>query len=165
MKKFKDFTLNFLFKISKHPVLLRDLLEANVLFNEGMLIDPAKLNFKIKSFNAYLYYGVLCLVILLPLLVITHYFFTLLDFHISIISAVLVTAFIFIGFDLFKLYIRKIMSKKLILKAWQNHFPCFAYEKYSKIVEEIYKQALEEEVSRNALEQYVLEKIVHYHSK
>ena len=56
------------------------------------------------------------------------------------------------------------MSKKLILKAWQNHFPCFSYEKYSKIVEENYKQALEEEVPKNALDNGA-EKIVHYHSK
>lgn len=165
MKKIKNFSLNFLFKISHQPVLLRDLLEANVLLNEGMLIDPAKLNFKIKNLNAYVYYGILCLVILLPLLLITHYFFTLLDFHISIISAVLVTAFVFVGFDLFKIYTRKIISKRLIKKAWDIHFPCFTYEKYSKIVEEIYKEALKDEVSKNNLEKYVLEKIVENHSK
>ena len=51
MQKIKEFSLNFLFKISNHPVLLRDLLEANVLFNEDMLIDPAKLNFKMKHLN------------------------------------------------------------------------------------------------------------------
>lgn len=165
MQKIKEFSLNFLFKISNHPVLLRDLLEANVLFNEDMLIDPAKLNFKMKHLNAYFYYGILCLMILLPLLLITHYFFTLLDFHISIISAVLVTAFVFVGFDLFKIYTRKIISKKLIKKAWDLHFPCFDYEKYSKIVEEIYKDALKNEASKINLEQYVLEKIVEDHSK
>ncbi len=160
MKKFKRFSLNFLFKISDQPVLLRDLLEANALFNEGMLVDPAKLNYKFKTFNSYIYYGTLCSLVLLPLLVITHYFFTLLDFHISIISAVLVTACVFITYDLFKIYVRRILSAKLIQKAWSNHFPCFAYEKYSKLAEEIYKQALKDEVPKSLLEKYVLEKIV-----
>ncbi|MCX2682330.1 hypothetical protein OQH60_00525 [Campylobacter sp. MIT 21-1685] len=161
MKNFQELSFNFLFKVSHQPVLLRDLLEANILFNEGMLIDPAKLNFRFKTFNAYVYYGILCVLILLPLLALTHYFFTKLDFHISIISAVFVTSCIFIGYDLFKIYVRKNISKKLIQRAWKNHFPCFAYEKYSKIVEEIYKQALKDEIPKANLENYVLEKIVH----
>ncbi|EMS8451624.1 hypothetical protein V5B51_000770, partial [Campylobacter coli] len=53
MKKFKDFSCNFLFKISDQPVLLRDLLEANALFNDGMLVDPSKLNFNFKILNSY----------------------------------------------------------------------------------------------------------------
>ncbi|KAA6228468.1 MULTISPECIES: hypothetical protein [unclassified Campylobacter] len=163
--KFTQFSLNFIFKISEQPVLLKDLLEANALFNEGMLVDYAKLNFKLKMLNAYIYYGILCFLILVPLLLITHYLFTRLDFHISILSSILVTAVVFIGFDIFKVYTRKIMSKNLILKAWANHFPCFAYEKYSSIVEEIYKQALKDEVSKTNLEKYVLEKIVENHSK
>ncbi len=160
MKRFKRFSLDFLFKVSEQPVLLRDLLEANALFNEGMLVDPAKLNYRFKTFNAYVYYGILCALVLLPLLLITHYFFTLLDFHISIISAVLVTSCVFIAYDVFKIYMRKMISKELIQKAWDNHFPCFAYQKYSKIVEDIYKQALKDEIPRASLEKYVLDKMI-----
>ncbi|HHD0564067.1 TPA: hypothetical protein ACOS5A_001123, partial [Campylobacter jejuni] len=90
MKKFKEFSLRFLFKVSEQPVLIRDLLEANALFNDGMLVDPSKLNFNFKILNSYIYFGVFCAVILLPLLLITHYFLTKLDFHISIVSAVMV---------------------------------------------------------------------------
>lgn len=160
MDKFKQFSFNFLFKISDQPVLFKDLLEANVLFNEGMMIDCSKLNYKIKNLNCYCYYGILCILILFPLLLTTHYFFTLLDFHISIISAVFITSCIFIGFDLFKIYIRKIITKKLIKKAWSNHFPCFSYEKYSKTIENIYKQALKEQISQNSLRKYIIERIV-----
>ncbi len=92
MKKFKEFSLRFLFKVSEQPVLIRDLLEANAFFNDGMLVDPSKLNFNFKILNSYIYFGVFCAVILLPLLLITHYFLTKLDFHISIVSAVMVTA-------------------------------------------------------------------------
>lgn len=162
MKKFKKFSMNFLFKISNQPIFLRDLLEANALLNENMLVDSAKLNYKFKTLNSYIYYGILCVCILLPLLLFTHYFLMHLDFHISIVSAVLVTSCVFIGYDIFKIYTRKIISQKLIKKAWLTHFPYFPYEKYSKIVEEIYKQALKDEIPKNALEQYVLEKIVDY---
>ncbi len=53
MKKFKEFSLRFLFKVSEQPVLIRDLLEANALFNDGMLVDPSKLNFNFKILNFY----------------------------------------------------------------------------------------------------------------
>ncbi|EGK8261106.1 hypothetical protein L1F82_000407 [Campylobacter coli] len=161
MKKFKDFSCNFLFKISDQPVLLRDLLEANALFNDGMLVDPSKLNFNFKIFNSYIYFGIFCALVLLPLLLITHYLFTRLDFHISIISAVAVTACVFISYDIFKVYARKMISKKLIQKAWALHFPYFSYEKYSIMAGNFYKEALKEEIPKANLEQYVLEKIIH----
>ncbi|HEF9071221.1 TPA: hypothetical protein SBV98_000044 [Campylobacter coli] len=161
MKKFKDFSCNFLFKISDQPVLLRDLLEANALFNDGMLVDPSKLNFNFKILNSYIYFGIFCALVLLPLLLITHYLFTRLDFHISIISAVAVTACVFISYDIFKVYARKMISKKLIQKAWTLHFPYFSYEKYSIMAGNFYKEALKEEIPKANLEQYVLEKIIH----
>ncbi|EAI3266866.1 hypothetical protein GAB47_05800 [Campylobacter jejuni] len=114
-----------------------------------------------KILNSYIYFGVFCAVILLPLLLITHYFLTKLDFHISIVSAVMVTACVFIGYDIFKVYTRKIISKKIIQKAWALHFPYFAYEKYSTMAGEFYKEALKEEIPKANLEQYVLDKIIH----
>ncbi|QOR00826.1 MULTISPECIES: hypothetical protein [unclassified Campylobacter] len=158
--KIQEFILKFIFKVSNQPVNLKDLLEANALLNEGMMVDPAKLNFKFRVFNSYLIYTLFCIAILVPMLIITHYFLTIIDFHISILSAVLVTACIFIGYDIFKIYTRKIISKRLLKKAWALHFPYFAYEKYSKIAENIYNQAIKEEIPKNQLEQYVLEKII-----
>ncbi|EAK0817936.1 hypothetical protein IO384_000413 [Campylobacter lari] len=158
--KIQEFILNFIFKVSNQPVNLKDLLEANALLNEGMMIDPAKLNFKFKVFNSYLIYTLFCIAILVPMLIISHYFLTIIDFHISILSAIFVTACVFVGYDIFKIYTRKVISKKLLKKAWTLHFPYFAYEKYSKIAENIYNQAIKEEIPKNQLEQYVLEKII-----
>ncbi|EAI4448033.1 hypothetical protein A0Y49_04770 [Campylobacter lari] len=158
--KIQEFILNFIFKVSNQPVNLKDLLEANALLNEGMMIDPAKLNFKFKVFNSYLIYTLFCIAILVPMLIISHYFLTIIDFHISILSAIFVTACVFVGYDVFKIYTRKVISKKLLKKAWTLHFPYFAYEKYSKIAENIYNQAIKEEIPKNQLEQYVLEKII-----
>ncbi|EGK8036623.1 hypothetical protein IO385_000609 [Campylobacter lari] len=158
--KIQEFILNFIFKVSNQPVNLKDLLEANALLNEGMMIDPAKLNFKFKVFNSYFIYTLFCIAILVPMLIISHYFLTIIDFHISILSAIFVTACVFVGYDIFKIYTRKVISKRLLKKAWTLHFPYFAYEKYSKIAENIYNQAIKEEIPKNQLEQYVLEKII-----
>ncbi|MBF7067273.1 hypothetical protein IY885_03275, partial [Campylobacter volucris] len=66
--KIKELILNSIFKISNQPINLKDLLEANALLNEGMLVDPAKLNYKFKILNSYLIYTILCALILIPLL-------------------------------------------------------------------------------------------------
>ena len=157
---FKNLILQNIFVVSKQPVLFRDLLEANCLFNEGMLIDPAKLNFKFRYAKTYLVYGLLCLVVLLTLLSFTHHLFTQLDFHLSIIGAVAGTSAVFIGFDMFKIWARKAVSKELIKKAWGVHFPYFSYEKYSTKVEMIYNEAVKNEIPRKDLEKYVLERLV-----
>lgn len=158
--KFKEWFLNLLFQTSSKSVRFDDLLEANALFNEGMLVDPSKLNFKLKLFNSYLVYFTLCALVLCPLLAITHYFFTTIDFHISIISTIGVTACVFIFYDMFRVYTRKLISKELIMKAWQTHFALFPYEQYSKIIEKIYNEALEKEIPRSSLEIYVLEQAI-----
>lgn len=160
MKKFNQWLLNALFKVSDYPILFRDLLEANALFNEGMLVDPAKLHYKFKPFNTYALYTLLCILVLGILLIITHYGLTKIDVHFNIIGTVIITSLVFIGFDFFKIYVRKLISKKQIQKAWAVHFPYFAYEKYSKIVATIYKESIKKEVPKNALESYILEQIV-----
>ena len=148
------------FFVSKQPVLFRDLLEANALFNEGMLVDGAKLNFKFNHVRLYQIYALICLVVLLPLLIITHHFLANTDAHISILSTALVTSLVFIGFDMFKVWARKEISLELIKKAWSVHFPYFAYEKYSSKVEEIYNTALKNDISKKDLEQYIYEKLI-----
>ena len=118
--------LQNIFVVSKQPVLFRDLLEANCLFNEGMLIDPAKLNFKFRYFKTYLVYGLICLVISAVLIMLTHHMFTKLDFHLSIISAVISTATIFIGFDMFKIWARKSYKQRAYQKGMGCAFSIFS---------------------------------------
>jgi hypothetical protein len=156
----KNFILKNIFVISKQPVLFRDLLEANCLFNEGMLIDPAKLNFKFRHLNTYIVYGIICFFVSIVLIALTHRLLEKLDFHLSIVSSVIATSVIFIGFDMFKIWARKSISKKLIKEAWSVHFPYFSYERYSSKVEMIYNEAMKNEISRKNLEQYVLERLV-----
>ena len=86
--------------------------------------------------------------------------FEKIDFHFSILFTIIATSAVFIGFDCFKAWARKKLTHELIKRAWANHFLYFPYEKYSRIVENIYNEALKNDVPRRDLEQYVLSKIV-----
>ena len=125
----KDKILDYVYVISKQPVLYRDLLQANALHNEGMYVDPGKLNFRMNITNAYIAYAIICTLVLIPTLLITHTLFANLDFHISIIGTIATTSCVFIGFNFFRAWIRDAITKRLIQKAWRIHFPYFPYEK------------------------------------
>ncbi|QKF65055.1 hypothetical protein [Campylobacter corcagiensis] len=160
MNSFKEKVVYGMFTVSKKPVLFRDLLEANSTYNENMLVDPSKLNFKFKYGKSYIIFGLLCLAILIPLIILTHKFLAKADVHISLIVAILVTASIFIGFDIFKAWARSELTKDLIKKAWRVHFPYFDYDKYNQKVEEIYNEAVKKEIPKRDLEKYVIDTLV-----
>ncbi len=151
--------LDYIYTTSKQPMLLKDLLIANRQYNEGMHVEPAKLGFRIKLARAYLVYIFMVLVILVPLSAIFHKPLAKIDAHISILGAMIITAFIFIGFNFFRAYMRDIMTKELIIKSWKLHFPYFSYTEYSKKVDEIFTKALKEEVAKRDLERFILDRL------
>ncbi|NLY04313.1 MAG: hypothetical protein GXZ15_05715, partial [Campylobacter sp.] len=102
MNKLKNKIIYSMFFVSKKPVLFRDLLEANSIFNEGMLVDPSKLNFKFRYGKSYIIFGILCFIILVPTIILTHTFFENADVHLSLIMAILATSLVFVSFDIFK---------------------------------------------------------------
>lgn len=156
----KEKIISYVFKTSNQPILFRDLLSANSHYNEGMYVDAGKLGFRMNITRAYIVYLIICALIVMPLIGITHYFLKQINFHFSILSTVIVTATVFIGFNFFKAWIRDAITLRQIKKAWSLHFPFFAYEKYNKKVEEIYNEALKKEIPKKELEQYVLDAIV-----
>ena len=159
-KTLTDKILGYIYILSKQPILLRDLLEANRQYNEGMHVDPAKLGFRLKLGRAYLVYIAIVLAILVPISAITHHPLANIDPHVSILGAMIITAIIFIGFNFFRSKMRDIISYRQIKKSWTLRFPYFPYEEYNKKIEEIYLQALKEEVSKKDLERYILDKLV-----
>lgn len=54
---------------------------------------------------------------------------------------------------------RKTITLKLIKKAWIVHFPFFSYDKYNKKVEEIYNEAIKQEIQKKNLQQYIINKL------
>lgn len=156
----KEKIISYVFKTSNQPILFRDLLSANSHYNEGMYVDAGKLGFRMNIIKAHIAYLIICALIVMPLIGITHYFLKHLNFHISIVGTVFVTAAVFVGFNFFKSWIRDAITLKQIKKGWAVHFPFFAYEKYSKKVEEIYNEALRKDIAKKDLEQYVLDAII-----
>jgi len=159
-KNFKDKILSYVFKTSNQPILFKDLLSANSHYNEGMYVDAGKLGFRMNIFKAYIVYFSIWCIILLPFIALSHLFWIHINFHISILSTVIITSALFIGFNFFKSWIRDAITLKQIKKGWILHFPYFAYEKYNKKVEEIYNEAIKKEIGKKDLEKYVLDAIV-----
>ncbi len=159
-KKFKDKILDYMYILSKQPILLKDLLDANRQYNEKMHVDPAKLGFRLRLARAYQLYILLVLIILIPISVIMHKPLTNLDSHVSILGAMVITALIFMGFNFFRSKMRDEITYRQITRSWQLRFPYFAYKEYRYKVEEIYQKAIKEEISKKDLEKYILDNLV-----
>ncbi len=158
-KTLKNKILDYIYIVSKQPILLRDLLIANRQYKEGMHVDPAKLGFRIKLSRAYLVYMGMILGVLIPVSGLTHKPLADIDSHISIVGAVVITAIIFIGFNFFRAKMRDFITIELIRRSWKLHFPFFSYDEYSEKIEEIFEKSLKEEVSKRELEKYILDNL------
>lgn len=160
MNQFIDKIIYGMFDVLDEPVLFKDLLIANSKFNAGRLVDPSKLNFQFKYAKSYLIFSIICLMVFIPLIALSHKFFEDIDIHISMIVVIFATSLVFVAFDFFKAYSRKKLTHKLIKDAWEIHFPYFPYEKYSKKVDEIYQSAKKKELPKRDLEQFILDSLV-----
>lgn len=156
----KEKILNYVFNISKQPVLFHELLEANKLFNEGMHLDGKKLGFRLKIGRTYLVFILLAHLVIIPGALITHSIFVKADCHTSIVVAVLFTALLFASFGIFKEWLSDEIARKRITTAWQLHFPHFPYEEYQEEVCRFYAQAKEQDVGKHDLQRFILDKLV-----
>ncbi|QKE27439.1 putative membrane protein [Arcobacter acticola] len=154
-KTIKNKILEYVYTISKQPILLKDLLIANRQHSDGMHVDPAKLGFRIRLVRAYIVYIGLVLAVVVPISLLTHKPLAKIDAHISIIGAMIITAAIFIGFNFFRDRMRDSITKELIKRSWKLHFPYFSYEEYSEKIEEIFEKSIKEEISKRDLEKYI----------
>lgn len=157
---FKDKVLDYVYILSKQPILLRDLLDANMQYNEGMHVDPARLGFRLKLGRAYFVYILIVLAIIVPISAILHKSLAIVDPHISILGAMIITAVIFIGFNFFRAKLRDEITKRQIKYSWKLRFPYFSYDEYNKKIEIIYQKAIKEEISKKDLERYILDNLV-----
>ena len=158
-KNIKNTLLEYIYIISKQPILLKDLLVANRQHNEGMHVDPAKLGFRIRLVRAYIVYIGIVLAVIIPISLVTHKPLAKIDAHISILGSMIITAVIFIGFNFFRDRLRDTITKELIKRSWKLHFPFFSYEEYSSKIDEIFGKAMKDEVSKRDLEKYILDKL------
>jgi len=155
----KENIISYIYNISKQPVKLSELLEANTLFNEGMKLDGTRLGFRLKTGRAYLVFMLLIQVILIPLSFLLHELFAKLDCHASIIVAIIATAFLFGIFNVFKDWTRDTVTRERIKQMWVLHFPHFPYEEFNVEVSDIYEKAKDDDIKNVDLERYILDNL------
>ncbi len=158
-EKLKEKIIAYIYNISKQPVKFNTLLEANQLFNEGMKLDGTILGFRLRLGRAYVVFILLAHIFIIPVSLIIHSFFSMLDCHASIIIAVFFTAWLFGIFSFFKEWTRDSVTRTRIKNAWALQFPYFPYDEYNKQINDIYEQAQKEDITKKDLEQYILEKL------
>lgn len=158
-EKLKIFIVENIYNISKQPVKLSELLSANQAFQEGMKLDGTKLGFRLKLGRAYIVFLILAHIIILPLALIAHNLFVVLDCHASIIMAIFFTALLFGLFNFFKDWTADCVTKQRIKQMWSLHYPHFPFDEFAKDVAIIYEQALKEEIKHSDLERYILAKL------
>ena len=159
LEKLKVKIISYIYHISKQPVKLTELLEANTLFNEGMKLDGTRLGFRLRTARAYLVFTLLIQVILLPLSFILHQLFAKLDCHASIIVASIATAFLFGVFNIFKDWTRDSVTRERIKQMWILHFPHFPYKEFNIEVSNIFEKAKEDDIKNVDLERYILDNL------
>lgn len=158
-QKFKQLVISYVYAISNQPVKLQELLSANQSFNEGMHLDGKRLGFRLRIGRAYIIFLLLINFFMIPVALITHEIFKLTDCHVSILLAVFVTGIVFASFGLFKDWLSDEVAKKRIQMMWKLHFAYFSYEEYNTQVGDIYTQAIEENIPKQDLERYILDKL------
>jgi len=158
-EKLKLKIIAYIYNLSKQPVKLDKLLEANLLFNEGMKLDGTKLGFRLRLGRAYVVFLLLAHIIIIPIALVLHGLFTILDCHASIILAIFFTALLFGIFSFFKEWTRDCVTKQRIKQMWALQFPHFPYDEFNEEVSVIYEKALLEEVKHSDLERYILDKL------
>ncbi len=156
-QEIKNKIIDYVFITSKQPVLLKDLLIANDLYTEKMRVDASKLGFRLDIGKAYKAFAAIALVVVLPVALVAHMLLAKIDSHASIIVSILLTALIFIYFNIFRERLVDSMTIRRIRKAWKNHFPYFPYAEYHEKVAKLYEQAEKAEVPKKELEVYILD--------
>jgi len=150
----------FVFKISEQPMLFKELMHANKIYNDGMNLEYNMKGFRIRLGRIYFVYFALVLLISIPLSFIFHTQLAKIDCHALIISSIVFTILLFSSFSLFKSWLIEQVSSQLILKAWKNHFPHFDYAKNSQKVSTIYAQAIESGIQNKDLQRHIITKMV-----
>lgn len=147
----------FTFILSKNPVLLHDLLDANRQSKDRLTPSGSALGYKVNNKNMLVSFFVIAhIFFILPALGILHDSFANMDCHLSIVSAVVFTGLMFVSFSAFKEYLVERVSTNRIKEAWVLHFPLFSYEEHSQKVADLYNEAIKKKVPRGELEYFVM---------
>lgn len=150
----------YVFTLSDGPMLFRDLLKTNKMYQDGLKLEGKIPGFRMSVGRSYVVFIALWHLIVLPASALFHSKLAKIDCHLLIITAVLFTGMFFATYAIFKEYLIDTVALKIIKKAWGNHFPHFDYDLHAKEVAQIYSEALEKEIPHKNMQLYILERLV-----
>jgi hypothetical protein len=157
--KILDKIVNYVFELPKYPLRFRELMEANRVYIDNLDINQIP-GIKFCKIKLYIVYFIIWNLILIPLSLIFHSLLAKLDCHIAIVLAIIFTLLFFGTYKIFEEKLKRLVALKIIKNSWQNYLPHFNYEKYKEKVAHIYKEAIDRELPKSKIEQFVIDKII-----
>ncbi len=150
----------FVFKISDQPMLFRELLQTNKMYDDDMKLEGMVPGFRIRIGRTILVFLIIWHIALIPISLLLHIQIAKIDCHLLIIFAVIFTGLFFATYAMFKEYLIDIMAEKHIRNAWKNHFPHFSYDIHHREVSRLYSEALEKEIPAKEMYLYILNNMI-----
>lgn len=150
----------YVFTLSDGPMIFRDLLKTNKMYQEGLKLEGNIPGFRLSIGRSYLVFIGLWHLLILPVSIAFHPLLAKIDCHLLIIMAILFTGMFFATYAMFKEFLIDTVALRIIKNAWVNHFPHFDYDLHAKEVAKIYAEALDKEVPHKNMQLYILDKLV-----
>lgn len=150
----------YVFTLSDSPMLFRDLLRTNKMYQEGLKLEGNIPGFRFSVGKSYIVFIALWHIIMLPLAFLFHKALAKIDCHLLIIMAIVFTGMFFAMYAIFKEYLIDAVAHKILKRGWENHFPHFSYKLHSSEVAGLYADALDKEIPHKELQLYIFEKLI-----
>ena len=150
----------YVFTLSDSPMLLRELLHTNKMYQDGLKLEGNVPGFRMSVGKSYLVFIALWHAIIIIPAIFFHAKLEKLDCHLLMIMAIVFTGMFFATYAIFKEYLIDTVAMKIVKKGWENHFPHFDYDRHAREVATIYADALEKEIPNKNMQLYILERLV-----
>ena len=164
MSKILNFVDNviipYVFTKSDEPLLFRELLKANKMYDDGLNLEGKIPGTRLKIARNIYVFVLIWNIIILPFSIIFHQLLAKIDCHLLIITSVLATGLFFATYSIFKAWMIDRVALKTIKEAWHNHYPHFPYEKHHQQVSRLYGKALDKELPNKEIQLYILDHMI-----
>jgi len=158
-EKLIDKIIDYVFELPKYPMRFRELMEANRIYIDHLDIKQIP-GIKFCRIKLYLIYFLIWNLIIIPLSLIFHPLLAKMDCHVAIVLAIIFTLLFFGTYKIFEERLKERVALRLIKEAWSNYLPHFPYEKYNHKVAQLYKEAIDRDLPKHKIEQFIISSIV-----
>ncbi len=158
-EKLLDKIVDIVFEKPKYPMRFRELMEANRILIDNLEVSNIP-GLKFCRLKLYAIYFVLWNVLIIPLTLIFHPLLAKMDCHMAIVLAIIFTLLFFGTYKIFENRIKERAALRLIQEGWKNYLPHFPYEKYHQEVAQIYKEAIDRDIPKQKMEQFIIDRLI-----